>query len=438
MKKTWFSLTIIGVLLTGCSAGSNLPPVITSSGPASQPTPTAPALTTGTVVVLEPTVYSTTPIPPPTFTGDPDSLRRDLAKAIASPGWATLGLPEAQAAKWQAFADSQGQLSTGEKATLADFLAQWKTLNALTAGSLVPPGADLQLRAKSFTVSGGGDRVVLYGQEGSSAQPRLFLKAHDRNGKAVALVLAPAMDRLHQEIGPDGEYVLYLDARGRTLLYADARPLDPGQPKEKALKDRLDGLYGDGDYATASIYPRFFYPAPGVQAGFYAIDQTLTYPQVLLLREALDLFDRPVLAPFKPEIFASGIAYLVVERISEAAGLTYTGTDVVELNRRDLFGNKYDLASVIAHEGSHVLQGGLKSGDGCDAILRREIGDGTIPQGFSNWTAEQVLEAVKALRIGAYHVSLWTLTKLGIQDVGWVAQAIRTGKVNGQSVVTCK
>jgi hypothetical protein len=112
---------------------------------------------------------------------------------------------------------------------------------------------------------------------------------------------------------------------------------------------------------------------------------------------------------------------------------------VVELDRRDLFGNRYELASVIAHEGSHVLQGDLKNGvDVCKQILAREIGNSTIPQDFYTWDANQLLQAIKDGKIGAYHASLWSMYKLGLKNLDWVVEAIHTGQVNGQSVVLCK
>jgi hypothetical protein len=118
--------------------------------------------------------------------------------------------------------------------------------------------------------------------------------------------------------------------------------------------------------------------------------------------------------------------------------LTYTGTGVVTIDRKDLFGNKYALASVLAHEAAHVLQGGLPKNFTCQDVLRREIGNYTIPAGFYDWTAEELLAGIQDISIGAYHVSLWMLTQLNVQDGGWLLSVIRTGQANGNSVVNCK
>lgn len=155
-------------------------------------------------------------------------------------------------------------------------------------------------------------------------------------------------------------------------------------------------------------------------------------------RGDLPQVERVILADFLPEILSSDIAYIILDKIEgDIAGLTYSGAGVVELDRRDLFGNRYQLASVIAHEGSHVLQGPAKSEEDCAGTLRREVGDQIIPTGFYDWTGEQLLEAIKAGKIGAYHVSLWVLTSLGIKDLGRLQQVIHTGKVGTSSVVDC-
>jgi hypothetical protein len=66
------------------------------------------------------------------------------------------------------------------------------------------------------------------------------------------------------------------------------------------------------------------------------------------------------------------------------------------------------------------------------------VGNQTIPTGFYQWDATTLLQAIKDGQIGAYHVSLWMLTRLGSKNTGWVAQAIKTGLVDGESVVNCK
>ena len=71
----------------------------------------------------------------------------------------------------------------------------------------------------------------------------------------------------------------------------------------------------------------------------------------------------------------------------------------------------------------------------CSEIEKREIGNHKIPDGFYDWSADELVQAVKDLRIGAYHVSLWMLNKLGMKNLKPFQEAIYTGKVNGQSVL---
>ena len=251
---------------------------------------------------------------------------------------------------------------------------------------------------------------------------------------------APVINGLNLKSGEQAGSAEYLDSQGRIILLVEALPLNDGSEQSVQLKKLLDKIYGPSSpYVQSDVYPRFRYPLLGVQAGFFAVDANLTASQVLLLKDALDLFSRPTFAAMQPDLFNSGIAYVLIDKIpGDTAGLTYAGTGVVELDRRDLFGNKYLLASVIAHEGSHVLQGPEASKASCAEQLKREVGDQTIPASFIQWNAAALLQAIKGGQIGAYHVSLWMLTRLRIKDTGWVAQAIKTGKVGGDSVVNCK
>jgi hypothetical protein len=251
---------------------------------------------------------------------------------------------------------------------------------------------------------------------------------------------APVIDGLSIQPGQQAGSAEYLDSRGRRVLLVEALSLNDNSEHSVQLKQLLEEIYGPSSpYVISGVYPRFRFPQPGVQAGFFAVDANLTASQVLLLRDALDLFGRPVFAAMQPDLFDPGMAYVLIDKISgDTAGLTFAGTGVVELDRRDLFGNKYLLASVIAHEGSHVLQGPETSDAGCTEHLKREVGDRTIPADFYQWDAAALLQAIKDRQIGAYHVTLWMLTRLGVKNTGWVVQAIKTGMVGGNSVVNCK
>jgi hypothetical protein len=172
-----------------------------------------------------------------------------------------------------------------------------------------------------------------------------------------------------------------------------------------------------------------------VQAGLYGLDRSLSANQVLLLRDAFLSYDRPALQPLKGALFGRDTSIVVMDRLEDAAGMNFTGTRVIILDRRDLFGNKYQLAQVMAHEASHILQGELKMGDICTQLLQREVGDRTVPADLLGWDAERLLEAVESGAIGAYHVSLWVLARLGVRDVQWLYQVIQNGSANGQSLL---
>ena len=85
----------------------------------------------------------------------------------------------------------------------------------------------------------------------------------------------------------------------------------------------------------------------------------------------------------KSAFFGPEVSVIVTNDLGRAIGLTYTGTGVVEIDRQDLFGNKYWIAMVLAHEASHVLQGAIPDqAVPCSEIEKREIGNHKIPDGF--------------------------------------------------------
>lgn len=159
--------------------------------------------------------------------------------------------------------------------------------------------------------------------------------------------------------GEDRITVDYLDKKGERVLFAEAHQMDFQGKEGELLAGILYALYPRStDYTRPGVYPRFRFSLQGVNSGFSALDQNLTYTQIMLLKDALDLFQRPELQPMRGSIFDGEISYLVVERLgTENIGVNFVGTKVVLLDRQYLFGNKYLLASVIAHEGSHSLQG---------------------------------------------------------------------------------
>ena len=446
MKKIAIILLCFSIFLSACSSVQTLAAEVKPTVEAvltNEPANTHPA---ANELLPTPTCTATAAATPaPTTVSDEATLRQALSGVISAAAWPKLGMPADLAKKWQAFAGGQGSLSAQELQTLAGFLSRWEALNQLIQKGAIPAGTSPGLRVKEIKGPNGEMTLVLYVVDEQSAvqngAERLFLITHSSKGQAAGLVLAPEVAGFSQQISPDGEYVQYLDGRGKCIVTADAVAIGTSTPHEKELKTKLDIIYQDASnsfYVKASVYPRFIFPFPGVVSGFFGLDATLSANQFVLLYEALDLFNRPVFEPLKAYLFKPETAYMAVDKIGgQAAGVTFTGTGVVELDRKDLFGNKYELMSVVSHEGSHVLQGNLPAKYTCKDMLRLEIGDGTIPQDFYSWTADQLMQGIIGGQIGAYHVSLWTLNKLGIQNIGWVRQAILTGMVDNQSVVDC-
>jgi hypothetical protein len=279
----------------------------------------------------------------------------------------------------------------------------------------------------------------------ASAQPgTLYLSQHLEGGRGDAYIPAPGIEGLTTRIGPDGRSVEYIDGEGKPVLIADARQLslqnNDGDGEKTYLKAILDELYGKHSlYYRVSTYPRFRFPVSGVRAAFYGIDRTLTYPQILQMHETLELFERPEFKPFQESILNDRVSYIVIERLgTDAFGQNYIGTGIVLLDRKNLFDNKYLLAMAIAHEGSHVLQKYPDTNVSCSELLRGEVGDQTIPEGFENWDAGQVIRAIESRSIGAYHVSYWMLTQLGFNNLDLMRQIIYSGNVYGQPVVDCE
>jgi hypothetical protein len=170
----------------------------------------------------------------------------------------------------------------------------------------------------------------------------------------------------------------------------------------------VEARYG-GSYKAAYLFPRFRFYVPGVEAGFFLLDKSLTLDQIVFLKNTLELYNAPALKPLKSRFFAEQKTYVVVATItavSNASGLASAGVAV--LDRGDLFDNENDLAATIAHEAAHVMQV-MSNTDKC----AYEIGNGTIPDGFKEWTADQLVSAIEKGQIGAKHVDLWVYVKLG-------------------------
>jgi hypothetical protein len=267
---------------------------------------------------------------------------------------------------------------------------------------------------------------------------QLFLLGRTRHDEPAGLVAAPPVEGMLQRISPDGQLVEYVDInRNSVLLYADARKLQEGPESDEVLLEMLGDLYRrNHSYSKSGLYPRYYFPVEGVEAQFFTLDTLLTHSQIVQMNEAFALLNRPEFAPLKNAIFSQGTAVAIIEGSDIFLGRTYLGTGVMQLNRRDLLGNKYWLVSVLAHEGTHILQTRPTSGNACRNALRREVGNQQIPDDFFSWSAEQVVEAIPTMEIGAYHVGFWVLEKLGVLQtyVPTWRSILQTGKVENQWV----
>ncbi len=377
--------------------------------------------------------------PAPASVIDTAVVRSSLAKLVGNDTWKDLELPGSLKQKWQAFAEGEEVLSGQEIEVLSDYLSQIEKLQSYAAQSLVPPKTHPVFRAQEVSDDQVQTRLVAYAVEapektGSQAES-LFMITTSTTGLPRGLALAPQIDGLQQHISTDGNYVEYWNNTGKRILRAQGRAV----PKGIILNEALQDLYHHNEYAQASIFPRFDYPDIGVDTGFYGLEDNLTYQQILLLGEALQLFNRPELAPMKNAILNPKNDILLYETLENGnAGINYVGSNVIGLDRKDLFWNKYYLASVIAHEGTHVMQGPMGiTKDVCAEVYHREIANRKIPQDLYNWNAEEVIQAIKDNEIGTYHVSVWFLHLFKFPQLDAFKGIILTGKVSGKPLVNC-
>jgi hypothetical protein len=391
-----------------------------------------------------------TPLPVPQTQSDLDKLRQTLAQRVDSPEWARLGLPEDLDAHARAFVNNSETLSDADAQDLNAIVTQWQALEDLARRLLIPNEVGPVYQVYFYTGGAGGASTgqngtpVVYARSGPpQAVPgsqALYMPVYPsgaQDSDPQGLLLAPVFAGLTQRISPDGRSIQYLDGRDRLVMVADGRVLDKRDAQGQTLLEKMSVLYdSNSPYLQASAFPRFVFPVDNVEAGFFGIDRSLSTSQILLLNETFHLFDRQALEPLKQIMFGPQVAIVILDKLKDAAGLNYSGTGVIVLDRRDLFGNKYQLAQVLAHEASHVLQGDLQSnGDICAQLLHREVGDKTIPPDFYNWDAVRLVEGIKNGEIGAYHTSLWMLTQLGIRDTAWLVKVIRSGTDNGKTLL---
>jgi hypothetical protein len=424
--------------------------------------PTLAATATNTFIKFEPTLAATataaptaepsaTPLPSPTPT---QSSHEVLAQLSISPDWAGLQLPQDEAARWQAYAEGSAQLNPDEQSAVEEFITCWKSLLALVDKKGAAPSAHLVYRVRTLQDEHGGNHYVPYALDPGTAQIYTTVHSLDEDGKDSGLGLwpAPLIPGMTQQVSADGRMVEYLDSKGRVLLLVDAVRLSGKNEREKFVAERLADLYGTAQgnspamparkgstpaKETFAVYPRYHFPVAGVEAGFYGIEKSLTASQVVQLKCALEQFDRPDMEGLKQGLFHKNFIFLAPPSIGGPAGQTFIGTGVVELDRRYLFSNKYDLASTLAHEAAHAVQAEAGGDQSCAALLRYEVGNQKVPADFFDWDAEKLLAAIKDGSIGSYHVSAWTLHHMGISGshITWLIGVINSGTADGRSLL---
>ena len=291
--------------------------------------------------------------------------------------------------KWPLFASGEAQLPANERAELQNFLEQWTKWNGWLTSARIPTYERLAFKVRQLKGAQSGRKLVLYGLDELSTQKegseRIYLPPPADMAKPRALILAPRIEGLRQQISAAGDTVEYLDDQGQPLLKVDAFRM-----WNNTFIEYVQSRYG-GSNKAATLFPRFRFFIPGVEAGFFLLEKNLSLKQIIFLEKTLELYNSPALEPLKTHFFAEKKIYVVVAAITEvpnASGLASAGIAV--LDQGDLFHYQDDLAATIAHEAAHVMQVMSKT-DRC----AYEIGDGTIPAGFKDWTADHLVSAIE-------------------------------------------
>lgn len=362
-----------------------------------------------------------------------------LESIVNSADWPLSGLDPNRAQRWEILARTGASAASSQEAEqLLHFIRQWNGIREAAKKMADLDGFGYVVRVVDSPVSAPVLYAAVIRDDTSGDHEQLFLIARDQNDVPIGMIPAPLFEGLTQRIGADGRRVEYVDLKsGNPLLLVDALRPDIASRSDRILRSRLIELYRKfHPYVKADLYPRFYFPLDNVEASFFRIETNLSYLQVLRMHEAFALFERPELTPLKVAFFGSSTRVIIEKGLGSALGLTYRGSSVMELDRQELFGNRYDLAEVLAHEGAHVIQG-WSGGDLCEVAMRMEVGERTVAEDFLTWPAEKVIEGVRTARIGAYHVSYWIynqLNRLNGSSRFWI-ELIRTGKINGVSVV---
>jgi len=330
-------------------------------------------------------------------------LASRLRLMLAALDWVEVGLSQPRLEKWQIYADARLEdLEPGEIDEIEGFVTRWEKFQRLVEESFIPEQVEPAFRVKEPSDPDSGDQMppilfIVDENYSTNGKQRLFLIARDASLDATALVLAPEIEGLFQRISSDGEHVEYVDEKDRLLLKADANA---------EIKSESEETYQMG-------IPRYFFE--GMEASLYGLE-SITLLQILWTRDAFNIFFKdPKYAAFEPYIWGADNNYAIDRSLEEFAGIASSATRMSRINPKNV-GNLLYFASTIAHEAAHQIQF-LKWNPDHQTQCRLEIGDGTIPQNFWNWTAEEITTALESDQpIGAYHISAWVLYQLGQRD----------------------
>ena len=288
---------------------------------------------------------------------------------------------------------------------------------ALAENSRIPEGAQLGIRAFVWGDNEPDRSICLYAVNEISNDGReenLFLFRSDKTGNHAALILAPRIDSLSQRISQGCEYVEYYDKAGKTIIRADGY-LEENQLVVNILSSAGYKLEESG----AVEIPRYFYE--DIDASFFLME-TLTAPQILKIQDIFQVYNKyDQLSPLVEYIHGREKRYIFSDEIyGKYAGLAVGHSEGVLI----IYPATYDtmrsfnyMVGVLAHEGL----GHYQTANQCEGMTAGakpwEIGDMTIPEGFFNWSAEELIEnylnsGYPCGTLGAYHVSLWVETML--------------------------
>jgi len=428
--------------------------VLNACQPTNVAEPTIIATLTGTPLPTNTPSPSITPTPLPSPTPTATSvpyrearLRQSLQEWLASEHWPPTGLPEQTVVEWQALAENLEDTSLSEQPELQHLLDQWDKYARILEKKAYPSGVRPRLLVSRST--GNPHQWSLYAIDQTAnpdgENPPYLLVTHEVDPRNQALIRAPQIDGLSQRLSADGEYIEYIDPTGNLLLTADARYLDSEEETQFVTGYMINQQYKTDTYSLLSVYPRYRFHIEGVESGFYALD-TLTHKQIQLLLSTFDLYNLEDFKPLKSYVFPPGdrVAFVISRTAHDqaAAQAIPMGWEprrgVIILYSKNLFENRYNTASSIAHEAAHILQGKTPGCEFVEQRKQREIGSGVIPADFYDWDAVTLISQVRQNQVGAYHVSLWMLTKMGIQDhARWQQRVILSGTVNGYPVGIC-